>query len=183
MKDASRKAVFLDRDGTIIEEVNFLSEPDQVKLFTGTFDALRKLREEGFLVIVVTNQSGVGRGLFSEENVHAVHARIQELTGDAIDAFYFCPHLPDGGCECRKPGDGMMRQAAMDFGIDFACSWIVGDKLLDVRAGNFAGIRSILVKTGYGRAHEIEAGESAVFIADEILSATEFILANKDQAA
>ena len=127
---SSKKAVFLDRDGTIIEEVNFLSNPDQVNLFTGTFEALRSLKDAGYLIIVVTNQSGVGRGFFSEDDVHAVHARIQELTKDAVDAFYFCPHLPDDGCECRKPGDGMMRQAAMEFGIDLTKSWIIGDKMI-----------------------------------------------------
>lgn len=177
---SSKKAVFLDRDGTIIEEVNFLSDPDQVNLFTGTLEALRSLKDAGYLIIVVTNQSGVGRGFFSEDDVHAVHARIQELTKDAVDAFYFCPHLPDDGCECRKPGDGMMRQAAMEFGIDLTNSWIIGDKSLDVRAGNFAGIKSILVRTGYGSSHEPDASADTFFIADEILSAAEFILSQNN---
>lgn len=180
MSDSLKKAIFLDRDGTIIEEVNFLSNPDEVKLFPGTMEALTSLKEAGFLIIVVTNQSGVGRGFFGEEDVHAVHDRIQELTGDAIDAFYFCPHLPDEGCKCRKPGDGMMRNAAADFGIDFGESWIVGDKHLDVLAGNVAGLKSILVRTGYGNAHESDAISSSLFIADEIGAAARYILSEKN---
>jgi len=176
MNETRQKAVFLDRDGTIIEEVNFLSDPEQVRLFPGTLDALRNLRAAGFLIVVVTNQSGVGRGFFNEDSVHAVHSKIQELTANSIDAFYFCPHLPNDGCECRKPSDGMVRSAVYELGIDLDGSWIVGDKRLDVLTGRQAGIRSILVRTGYGSDHESEIGENSCFVADEINQAAEFIL-------
>lgn len=176
MNETRRKAVFLDRDGTIIEEVDFLSDPEQVRLFPGTLDALRNLRAAGFLIVVLTNQSGVGRGFFSEDSVNAVHSRIQELTANSIDAFYFCPHLPNDGCDCRKPSDGMVRSAVSELGIDLDGSWIVGDKRLDVMTGSQAGIRSILVRTGYGSDQENEARENSCFVADEIKQAAELIL-------
>lgn len=176
MSEAVRKAVFLDRDGTLIEEVNFLSDPEQVSLFSGTVEALKLLRSKGFLLIVVTNQSGVGRGLFNEDSVASVHSRIQELTGDLIDAFYFCPHLPDEGCECRKPSDGMLRSAVDDFKIDLAQSWMIGDKSLDVMTGLGVGMKSILVRTGYGSEHESALSEKSHFAVDEIKEAAELII-------
>lgn len=176
MNNPMRRAVFLDRDGTLIEEVNFLSDPQQVSLFPGTIEALRLLRDKGFLLVVVTNQSGVGRGLFGEDSVASVHSRIQELTGDLIDAFYFCPHLPDEGCECRKPSDGMLRSAVDEFNIDLAHSWMVGDKSLDVMTGLGVGMKSILVRTGYGSAHESALSEKSHFAVDEIKQAAELII-------
>jgi D-glycero-D-manno-heptose 1,7-bisphosphate phosphatase len=183
MSDFNNKAVFLDRDGTLIEEVNFLSDPDQVSLFPGTVEALRLLRSKGFLLVVITNQSGVGRGLFDESSVASVHSRIQKLTGDIIDAFYFCPHLPDEGCECRKPSDGMLRSAVSDLSIDLGRSWMVGDKELDVMTGLGIGMRAILVRTGYGSQHETRIGESSHFVADEIKQAAELIVAIEDADA
>jgi D-glycero-D-manno-heptose 1,7-bisphosphate phosphatase len=174
--EGKQKAVFLDRDGTLIEEVNFLSDPEQVRLFSGTIPALVDLRAAGFKIVVVTNQSGVGRGLFGEDDVHAVHSRIQELTNGLVDAFYFCPHKPDDGCECRKPSDGMLRAAVAEFDIDLENSWIIGDKKLDVMTGSLSGVRAILVRTGYGAGHETEATDFAEFIADEIRAAANFIL-------
>lgn len=176
MSEAIHKAVFLDRDGTIIEEVNFLSDPKQVRLFPGTVEALKVLRSRGFLLVVVTNQSGVGRGLFNEESVGSVHSRIQELTGESIDAFYFCPHLPDEGCECRKPSDGMLRSAVSDLKIDLTQSWIIGDKSLDVMTGLGVGMKSILVRTGYGSAHESTLAGRSHFTVDGIKEAAELIV-------
>ena len=155
MIDAPKKrpAVFLDRDGTLIEEVNFLSRVEDLRLFDFTAEAVGLLKDRGFLVVVVTNQSGIGRGIYDEAAMNSIHAAIQEKLGGAIDAFYFCPHLPCDGCECRKPGLGMIRTACADHEIDLANSWMVGDKAIDMLTGVNAGIRSAMVMTGYGRQH------------------------------
>jgi D-glycero-D-manno-heptose 1,7-bisphosphate phosphatase len=145
-----KPAVFVDRDGTLIEEVNFLSRVEDLRIFPFTSDALKLLKDKGFLVIVVTNQSGIGRGKFDEKTMHSIHERIQEELSDSIDGFYYCPHLPDDGCECRKPGLGMIRAAAADFEIDLEASWMIGDKSLDMKTGRNANIRTALVLTGYG---------------------------------
>ena len=146
-----KPAVFVDRDGTLIEEVNFLSRIEDLRIFPYTAEAVKQLKDSGYLVIVVTNQSGIGRGKYSEEAMHAIHDQIQiELSG-AIDAFYFCPHLPDTGCECRKPGLGMINSALKDFEVDLERSWMVGDKKLDVETGKNAKVKTVLVLTGYGQ--------------------------------
>ena len=146
-------AIFLDRDGTMVEEVNYLHRPEEMRLFPFTRDALRKLKEAGFLIVVVTNQSGIGRGIYTEDDMHTVHIAMQEKLGGTIDAFYFCPHLPDAGCECRKPNLGMINDAFRDLDIETEGSWIVGDKKIDVETGRNAGLLSGLVLTGYGRSH------------------------------
>ena len=147
-------AVFVDRDGTLIEEVNYLSRVEDLRLFPFTRSAVAELKAHGFLVIVVTNQSGIGRDIFDETAMHDIHESIQENLSGAIDAFYFCPHLPCDGCKCRKPGSGMIDSAIEDFDIDLAGSWMVGDKKSDVELGKNAGLRSALVLTGYGQTHK-----------------------------
>ena len=147
-------AVFLDRDGTLIEEVNYLSRVEDIHLFPFTANAVRLLKENGFLVIVVTNQSGIGRGIYTEAEMHAVHEAIQSELSGAIDAFYFCPHLPCDGCKCRKPNTGMIEAAMADFDIDLENSWMVGDKKIDVETGLAADIKNALVLTGYGLQHK-----------------------------
>ena len=149
-----RPAVFLDRDGTLIEEVNYLSRVEDLRLFPFTANAVKLLKENGFLVIVVTNQSGIGRGIFDEASMHAIHEKIQSELSGAIDAFYFCPHLPCDGCKCRKPNTGMIEAAMADFDIDIENSWIVGDKKIDIETGRESGLRSALVLTGYGQHHK-----------------------------
>lgn len=155
-----RPAVFLDRDGTLIEEADYLASPNQVRLLPGAAAAVRRVREVGVPVVVVTNQSGVARGYFPEERIADVHARLAELLaaeGAGVDAFYHCPHHPTEGvgayrvaCDCRKPRPGMLLAAARDLGLDLAASWMIGDKLDDLRAGAAAGCRTVLVRTGYG---------------------------------
>lgn len=155
-----RDAVFLDRDGTLIEEAHHLASPDQVRLIPGAADAVRRLNDAGALVVVVTNQSGVARGYFPEGRVAEVHARVSELLaacGARVDAFYHCPHHPTEGegayrvaCDCRKPKPGMLLAAARDLGIDLARSWMIGDKPCDAGAGAAAGCRTLLVRTGHG---------------------------------
>ena len=160
-------AVFLDRDGTLIHDVDYLSSLDRMALFPWTADALRLLRRAGFLTVVVTNQSAVGRGIVTEDFVRETHDALNRRLargGARIDAFYFCPHHPEaeiqryrGDCRCRKPGPGMIEDAARDLPIDLSRSWMVGDRWIDVAAGNAAGVRSLLVLSG----HAHPAGEEA----------------------
>lgn len=154
------EAVFLDRDGTMIEEVNYLSSPEQVRLIPGTVEAIRRWNGLGVKVVVVTNQAGVARGYFPESRVAEVHSHLSAVLaegGATIDAYYHCPHHPDHGvgefridCDCRKPAPGMLLWAARDLGIDLTRSWMIGDKLSDLWAGAAVGCRTLLVRTGYG---------------------------------
>jgi D-glycero-D-manno-heptose 1,7-bisphosphate phosphatase len=146
----SRPAVFLDRDGTIIEDTGYLSSPDQVRLLPGAAEAIRRLNDRGLPALIVTNQSGIARGLLSEEEYHRTVRRLDELLADAgahVERHYFCPHLPEvsGGCECRKPGALLYRKAADDFDIDLARSWWIGDRARDVLPAAKFGARGILV--------------------------------------
>ncbi len=164
-------AIFLDRDGTLIEEVNYLARVEDLRLFPFTADAIKLFKDTGFLVIVVTNQSGIGRGIYTEAAMHAVHEQIQLELDGAIDGFYFCPHLPCDGCECRKPGPGMINSALGDFEIDIERSWIVGDKKLDVETARAVGIRSALVLTGYGQQHKATLEYLPTTIAENLVVA------------
>ena len=167
-----RPAVFLDRDGTIIEEVGYLREPSRVKLIPGAAGGIRRLNERGVSVVVVTNQAGVGRGYFPETAVAEVHvelARQLASTGGGArwDAIYYCPHHPDDACDCRKPGPGMFRRAAAEHGLDLRRSFVVGDKVSDVRAGALLGCRTVLVLTGYG-IEEAERARAAGLTPDHV---------------
>ncbi len=154
------KAVFLDRDGTINVELEFLHRPEEFIFIPGAPQAIKLLNDAGFLVIVVTNQSGIARGYYDEAAVHRLHRHVDaELAcfGARVDAYYFCPHHPEYGigdygmeCECRKPKPGMLFRAAADLSLDLPASFMIGDKLLDVQAGLSAGCHSLLVRTGYG---------------------------------
>lgn len=160
MTGAGRRAVFLDRDGTINADHGYVFRAEEFELIPGAIDAIRRLRAAGFLVIVVTNQAGIARGLYREADVQELHRHLDrelEQAGTALDAYYYCPHHPDHGsepyrreCDCRKPLPGMIHQAAVDFGIDLASSWLIGDKESDIGAALAAGCRPILVDTGYG---------------------------------
>jgi D-glycero-D-manno-heptose 1,7-bisphosphate phosphatase len=162
--DHGRRAVFLDRDGTIIEDVAYLRDKGQVRLLPDAATAIKRLNDSGFLAIVVTNQSGIARGLVSRNDYRLAQRRVDELLaqqGARLDAHYFCPHLPEltGPCDCRKPGVLLYRQAAEQFQVDFSRSWWVGDRLRDVLPADALGGRGILVLTGAGPA---EAGDEAV---------------------
>src|SRR5687768_16864543 len=176
-----RPAAFIDRDGTLIEEVNFLSSVADLRIFPFTAEAVRLLKENGFRVVVVTNQSGIGRNIYDEAAMRSIHDEMQRQLGNAIDAFYFCPHLPDEGCECRKPNLGMLRTATRDLGIEMENSWMIGDKLIDVETGLNAGIRSAMVRTGYGRKHEPALGRRPDVVADNLLLAVEEILQHQSR--
>ncbi len=175
--EAPRKAAFIDRDGTLIEEVNFLSKVEELRVFSYTLDAITLLKDSGWLVIVLTNQSGIGRGIFEEAAMHAIHQEMQSRLGGMIDAFYFCPHLPCDGCRCRKPGLGMIECAISDFAIDLPASWMIGDKSIDVATGRNAGGRSAMVMTGYGRAHSNDPDVKPDILAENLLDAVREILA------
>jgi histidinol-phosphate phosphatase family protein len=160
-RPATRPFILLDRDGTLIEERHYLSDPGGVALIPGVVEGLRALRAEGFAVVVATNQAGVGRGLFSEEHVAAVHARLSELLaaqGARLDGIFYCPHHPDAGCDCRKPATGLARQAAAALGPGAAPVAVVGDKRCDIDLARALGVPGILVTTGYG-ASELAAAE------------------------
>ena len=155
-------ALFLDRDGVIVEEVGYLHRPEDVVLYPGVAEAIATIRRRGVPVVVATNQSGIGRGKYGEADLHRVSRRIDELlaaAGARIDATYFCPHRPDFGCDCRKPAPGLLRRAAAELGLDLARSVMVGDKGSDLGAARAARCAAVLVRTGYGA--EVEAGPRA----------------------
>jgi D-glycero-D-manno-heptose 1,7-bisphosphate phosphatase len=184
----ARAAVFIDRDGTIIEEVGYLDRVERVALYPWTIDAVRALNRVGLAVVMVTNQSGVARGFFSEavvEDVHRHIASMLEVGGARIDAYYYCPHHPDGKvqayaqrCECRKPGRGLVDRAQRELGIDPLRSFVVGDRWLDVALARTVGAQGILVRTGYGRSQEAQPPEGLVAdaVADNLVEAVGWIL-------
>lgn len=182
----AHRAVFLDRDGTINVEKDYLIHPDKFEFYPGTPEAIARLNSAGFLVIVVTNQSGVARGYFDIAHVDALHAYIlDELIpfGAVIDGFYFCPHHPQAGagiyrtdCDCRKGKPGMLLQAAADWGIDLARSFMVGDKDADLLAGMKAGCSCILVRTGYGEEYRPFAADHDILVVTDLAAAVDSIL-------
>ncbi len=159
-----KRAVFLDRDGTLLEEANYIAEIERLLFFPYSADAVRLLNRAEFAVVVITNQAGIARGIVEESFVAEAHAAVTERLaegGARVDAYYYCPHHPNGiveryrrACDCRKPQPGMLRRAATDLGLDLTASFVVGDKLTDVEAGHAAGARGVLVRTGYGRKEE-----------------------------
>jgi D-glycero-D-manno-heptose 1,7-bisphosphate phosphatase len=169
-------AVFLDRDGTLIEEVNFLHRVEDLRLFDFTDEAVRLLKEFGFFVIVLTNQSGIDRRIYTEGEMHLIHDAIQERLSLKLDKFYFCPHLPDAGCRCRKPALGMIEDALHDFDIDMENSWMIGDKEIDVQLAQNAGIKSALVLTGYGEEDRHKLRKRPDIIAANLLEAVKKII-------
>jgi D,D-heptose 1,7-bisphosphate phosphatase len=181
------RAVFMDRDGTINEEVGYLSKLNQLKIFSSTFEAIRIINESGMKAVVITNQSGVARGFFNKDFVNTVHARINEMLqkkGAFIDRFYYCPHHPTEGsgvykidCGCRKPEPGMFLKAAEEMDINLASSYMIGDMPKDIQAARSAGVKGILVQTGY-EGNVIPAG-NPVYTAQDILDAVRWIM--KDQ--
>ena len=153
--------IFLDRDGTINEEMDFITSAKELHLIPGSAEAIREANKLGFKVIIITNQSGVARGLLSEEQLLNIHKNLLDQLDDLdahIDAIYYCPHHPEFGteryrmeCECRKPNKGMLSQAAKEFGLDLNRSFVIGDRMIDVQTANNAGAIPILVLTGYGK--------------------------------
>jgi D-glycero-D-manno-heptose 1,7-bisphosphate phosphatase len=175
-----RPAAFLDRDGTVVRDAHYLADPERVELIPGAGDAIRRLSGAGLAVVLVTNQSGIARGLYGEADYQAVARRVDRLlreAGASVDATYYCPHHPDfsGPCECRKPGTGLYRRAARELTLDPAASYYVGDKLTDVLPAIALGGQGILVRTGYGAATEPNL-PSGFWASDDLAGAVELIL-------
>ncbi len=186
---ATRKAVFLDRDGTLVHPAPYPSRPDQLRLFDGVGPALRRLRARGFLLIVVTNQSGVARGFFDRAVLDDLHAHLRwmlDREGVVLDAIYDCPHHPSVAmasgpdpCSCRKPRPGMLVQAAADFGLDLGRSWMVGDAVSDVEAGRNAGCFTVLLRGDDGSA---ASSRGATLIHANIVAALEAVATWRESA-
>lgn len=181
----ARPAVFLDRDGTIVREVDYLRRPDRMRLLPHAADAIRRLRHGGFAVVLATNQSGIARGLLTEADLADIHEALRRRLARRrarLDGIYYCPHHPEFGgaayrreCDCRKPAPGMLLRAAWELGLDLARSFAVGDSERDLEAGRRAGCRTVLVRTGYGRAAEAR-GAAADHVADDLAAAADWIL-------
>lgn len=181
-------AVFIDRDGTLIEEVGYLNRLDRLALYPWSIDAVRLLDRAGFAVVVVTNQAGIARGFFDERFVQHTHDVLRErfaAGGARLAGFYYCPHHPDAPpgpyrqrCACRKPAPGMLHRAATDLSLDLSRSFMVGDRWHDVQAGQAAGARGVLVRTGYdgGDDDPVPPGLEPVFVASDLMEATSWIL-------
>ena len=184
------RAVFLDRDGTLIEEVGYLDRPERVEFFPWTIDAVRVLNRAGLAVVLVSNQSGIARGFFTDAVVDQVHQRMADMLaagGAHIDAYYYCPHHPEGSvaglarvCECRKPARGLVDRAVAEFGVDPGRSFVVGDRWLDVGLARKVGAKAVLVRTGYGDSEERKppADLTADVIVDNLIAASSWILQN-----
>lgn len=183
-KPMPRRAVFIDRDGTLVEEVHYLHRPEDVLVVKGVPAALKKLKRAGFLLFIITNQAGIGRGYYTEADMQRVHRYLLGALGKdgaAVDGVYFCPHHPDDRCNCRKPSPKFLFDAAAQFDIRLANSFMIGDRIGDLEAGRRAGTRSILVRTGYGEEELKMAGHNlpADHIAKDFPAAVNWILKQK----
>lgn len=199
-EEKKQAAVFLDRDGTINEEVGYLDRPEKLRVISGAARAIRLIHESGMKAIVVTNQSGVARGFFDEAMVQAIHDRLQEILrrdGAWIDRFYYCPHHPTHGqgrylldCPCRKPAPGMLLKAAEEMDLSLSDSYIVGDTIKDIEAGARVGVKGVLVQTGYGEESVATlarfglgaAGDTPMHVAPTIEDAVRWIFADSSGA-
>lgn len=184
------RAVFLDRDGTVSDEAGYINHIGRFRVYPWTAAAIRRLNDAGLRVILVTNQSGIGRGYFPESLLHEVHGVLEkelELAGAHLDAIYFCPHHPDARldqyrrhCSCRKPEPGMLLKAARDWDLDLGASFLVGDRFVDIETAHRAGVRGVLVLSGYGRGEYLYEQRFWLrrpdHIAEDLAAAAEWIL-------
>lgn len=182
-KNLFRRAVFLDRDGTICEEMGYVNHIDRLRIFPYAAESIRRLNEAQIPVVVITNQSGIARNIFPESLVQQIHKKmIAELAsgGAWIDAIYFCPHRKEDACDCRKPNPGLLERAAREHGLDLPASWVVGDRYADVEMAHRAGGRGILVMTGYGRGeyelHRAKWPRQPDAVADTLMDAVRLIV-------
>lgn len=188
-----KPGVFLDRDGTLNHEASYITTPGELHLVDGAGKAVSKLNRKGIVTCVISNQSGVARGYLSEQDLIPIHAKLEHdlnLEGARIDRIYYCPHHPTAGippynvdCNCRKPKPGMLLQGAEDLGIDLQRSFVVGDSVVDIQAGNAVHATTILVKTGYGERSEEQCRNENIpiaYVAPTIVEAVEYILDKLD---
>ncbi len=178
--DRTERAVFLDRDGTIMEDANYLGDVNRVVMIDGAVEALKRLQDAGYRLFVVTNQSGVGRGYFTSEAVARIHAHLDTIFaggGVRIQQYYVCPHHPDDNCDCRKPKPRFLIEAAREYGLDLAACFMVGDRPSDIGAGRAAGTQTVLVLTGAGRESVAGHIQEADYVASDIVEAADWILA------
>lgn len=176
-----RPAIFVDRDDTIMVDVGYCKDPHMVKLLPHAAEGLRVLSQNGFVIVIVTNQSGLGRGYFTERDLESVNARLrQELRamGADFDALYYCPHRPDEGCACRKPGPGLILKAASELELDLASSYTMGDRELDISAGKSAGTKTVLVINGKDP-NNAQNPKHADLVARDVLEAARLILSKR----
>jgi D-glycero-D-manno-heptose 1,7-bisphosphate phosphatase len=172
--EAKLPAVFLDRDGTLIHDADYCSDPKQVRVFKGVTEALGGLKERGYKIIVITNQSGIGRGFFTVAQYRVVEEEVlRQIGSNLIEATYFCPDVPGEPSKCRKPAPGMILEAARDHHIELGRSFFIGDKEIDVECGHNAGLRTIRVRTGLDKMTD---GSSADWVAEDLPAAAEIIL-------
>ncbi|MEO8475422.1 MAG: HAD family hydrolase [Actinomycetota bacterium] len=182
----ARRFALVDRDGTINEEVDHLGDPSELVLIPGSADALGRLRELGLGIVVVTNQAQIGRGLLTEERLAEIHERLTELLGAQgaeVDAILHCPHVPEDGCDCRKPGAGMAREASARFGFDPAEAFVVGDHAGDVAMGRAIGATTFLVLTGHGTHERASAGDDSDHVVADLAAAVDIIAASIEREA
>jgi D-glycero-D-manno-heptose 1,7-bisphosphate phosphatase len=173
-----RPFAVLDRDGTIIVERNYLSDPDRVELIPGVAGGLRRLIALGLGLVVVTNQSAVGRGFFDRARLDLIHGRMQELLAAesvVLDGIYVCPHTPEDACQCRKPRPGLLEQAARELHFDATHSFVIGDKACDMDLGRSAGATTFLVRTGYGAQLAAAGPVAADFVVNDVAGAAEIV--------
>jgi len=178
MKKALRPGILIDRDGTLIEDRDYLADPAGVQLFPGVAEAVAAVNRAGVPIALVSNQSGIGRGYFTEDDLAAVEGRVQALlaaAGGHLDGLYHCPHAPEAGCGCRKPAPAMAIEAARDLGLDLPRSFVIGDKRADVELGRAVDASAILVRTGYGREAEAN-GLAADRVFDDLTAALVWVL-------
>ena len=172
------RIVLIDRDGTINVEQNYLSDPGQIELLPQAADGIKILRELGLKIAIITNQSGIGRGFFDLKRLEEIHNRLHEVLREyktKVDAIYFCPHLPEDNCECRKPLTELATRAAADFNADLSKSFMIGDNICDVELGKNIGAMTILVRTGYGKTVEQEKLAAPDYTVENLFEAANLI--------
>ena len=177
-----KPAIFLDRDGTLNLEVNYLSRPEDLVLFPFSSQAVRLINQNDFWVILITNQSGIERGFFTLETLGQIHQKlIKELKKEnaLLDGIYFCPHISETKCSCRKPEPGMIENALKDFDIDLQNSWMIGDKAIDIETGHNAKTKTALVQTGYGKKEILKLKKKPDLIGQNVLEIIQNILKTK----
>jgi histidinol-phosphate phosphatase family protein len=183
---AKNRAVFVDRDGTLNINIDYLSDPARYQLYPGVASGLKMLRDAGFIIVVVTNQSGIGRGIFDERTLEMIHLRMKELLaleGASVDAIYFCPHHPNDRCACRKPGTALFERAVRELDIDPESSFVIGDTELDVGAGKKMGAMTALVPEPRHRARTLGEMKNwnarPDFVGEDFLDAVRWVLGKR----